>query len=200
MDPQYSFPPPLNHPRSPRHHQQLPQSSSSVCSKNTATGQQTCVQYSYPQPIDIPHRSSQEIASPGKHRNSGIGNNTLFYRHSGIGNNTLDDRNSGIGKLCYEEGGSRLSGSFSSLRKLAARSGTNSPVSMESMEGKRGSIASRASGDSVKRRESVMSRDSVDEVRSEDETQASSTSSLPRMRPGHKPKHERRSLHHFFHF
>ncbi|KAJ2482139.1 hypothetical protein IWW56_001284 [Coemansia sp. RSA 2131] len=196
MDPQYSFPPPLNHPRPPRH--QLPQSS--VCAQNTVTGQQTCVQYSYPQPIDIPHRSSQEIASPGKHRSSGIGNNTSFYRHSGIGNNTLDDRNSGIGKLCYEEGGSRLSGSFSSLRKLAGRN-SNSPVSVESMERKRGSVVSIAEGEGcrMQRNESCLSRTS-EEVRSEDEARPSGTSSLPHMAPGHKPKHERRSLHHFFHF
>ncbi|KAJ2157153.1 hypothetical protein IWW43_004507, partial [Coemansia sp. RSA 1935] len=197
MDSQYSFPL-LNHPRSPKQ----PPHSSSAYSKNTSTGQQTHVQYSRPRPIDIPHHS-QEITSPGKHRSSGIGNNTSVYRHSGIGNNTLDrnsgigntpDRNSGIGKLCYEEGGSRLSGSFSSLKKLA-RSGTNSPVEGESVEGKKGSV-SRTSEDSI-RSESVASRESGDDACSEDEAHASGALRMPL---GHKPKHERRSLHHFFHF
>ncbi|KAJ2828899.1 hypothetical protein IWW50_001139, partial [Coemansia erecta] len=52
---------------------------------------------------------------------AGIGGYATFYHQSGIGNNTPDDRNSGIGKLCYDEHGNRLSGSFTSIRRMSMR-------------------------------------------------------------------------------
>ncbi|KAJ2454083.1 hypothetical protein EV183_001806 [Coemansia sp. RSA 2336] len=142
MDPNFSFPPPLNHSRK--------NSSTTACVKSPTGNQTTCVSYEYPQPIDIPKRrkrQSQQVTLQGESRGAGIGGFSPFYRRSGIGNNVADDRNSGIGKLCYEEGGSRLSGSFSSIRRLSLRRSSIDSQSSEEAQ-RRGSQASAASNDS----------------------------------------------------
>ncbi|KAJ2845341.1 hypothetical protein IWW36_004819, partial [Coemansia brasiliensis] len=153
MNPNYSFPPPLNHNR-----QNSSNTMSSACVESPTSHRATCVSYEYPKPIDIPtrrkRRTSQEIALQGESRGAGIGGFASFYHRSGIGNNTTDDRNSGIGKLCYEEGGSRLSGSFSSIRRLSLRKSSFSTGSNSSEEpalpgrSRRDSQASIASNDS----------------------------------------------------
>ncbi|KAJ2368204.1 hypothetical protein H4S02_001240 [Coemansia sp. RSA 2611] len=184
MDNQYSFPPPLNG---------RPSQESSSCTRN-ASGQQTCVRYSYPhQPIDIPQRrrrSSQEVFASGEHRRSGIGGYSNVYRRSGIGNNVPDDRNSGIGKLCYEEGGSRLSGSFSSLKNLSFKRGS---LSAGSPDARRDSSGGESVGS---RRGSIMSRETMVEI----DAVSRSDSELPQDQPAKEKRHRKHSLRHIWRF
>ncbi|KAJ1743440.1 hypothetical protein LPJ68_000939 [Coemansia sp. RSA 1086] len=200
MNPNYSFPPPLNHNR------QNSSNSTSAFGESPTGNQTTCVSYEYPKPVDIPKgrkRQSQEVALQGESRGAGIGGFSSFYHRSGIGNNTTDDRNSGIGKLCYEEGGSRLSGSFSSFRRLSLRKSSIDSQSSEEAKrrGSQASVASHNSGSKLLHK--VLSKSNLRAAHEQSsdvhvDVDASSLSSDHSLnRDARKSKH---NLHKFWHF
>ncbi|PIA13006.1 hypothetical protein COEREDRAFT_89900 [Coemansia reversa NRRL 1564] len=159
--------------------------------------QHTCVRYVQQQnrPIDIPGRKrSHEIAMPGSPRSAGIGGYSTSYHKSGIGKNRTDDRNSGIGKLCYQEGGSILSESFSSMRRHSSLKNGDSFTGKQQRHRKssQASVLSMpADVPSHDSRVSVEIEEEPDETRS---LACRSTSHLPALKSAHEQQHSKEDL------